>query len=222
MGTTNLDSLTLSGSLGVGGGTINDGVIADDPLVMSGDVTISKTLTVDTTTVLTGGVTMTAGVTTDLVIGDDLTIGGDLVLDGGTVPEGRGLVMFAEAALTARANTNETDTTIILPAKSIVLGAFLDVTTAEVTGTTKTLDVGIKTVDQDGLLDGVATTPTGLKKGTLVSTGQTLGLLLQVNEDGAGAMVPEPYVGGGTVTYTAGSAQTEFAGKLYVVYIDLT
>jgi hypothetical protein len=77
-------------------------------------------------------------------------------------------------------------------------------------------------VDADGFLDGVATTPTGLKKGTLVSTGQTLGLLLQVNEDGAGAMVPEPRIGGGTVTVTAGSAQTEFAGKLYVAYIDLT
>lgn len=227
MGTTNLDSLTLSGSLAVNGGTIDNGVVADDPITFQGDVDMEKTLdvtgaaTVGGTLEVTGKITATAGID-DLTINDDLTVAGDLILDGATVSEGEGVVKFAEAALTARPNTNETDTTIVLPAKSIILDVFVDVTTAEVTGTTKTIDVGIKTVDQDGLLDGVATTPTGLKKGTLVSTGQTKGALLRADESGAGVLVPEVYAAGGTVTYTAGSAQTEFVGKLYVVYIDLT
>ena len=95
---------------------------------------------------------------------------------------------------------------------------------AEVTGTTKTLDAG-RTSDPDGYLDGVDVSSVGVKKGTLVSTGQTLGALLSVDEGGTGQLVPEEDVGGGgeTVTFTAGSGDfVELRADLYVVYYNLS
>lgn len=137
-------------------------------------------------------------------------------------------VKMKKISITTTPTGAEQDTGFDLPAKSIVLGAFVDVTTAEATGTTKTLDVGLLSSESggvaDGFLNGVSVATTGIKKGTLASTGQTLGSLLSADESGAGALVPEPHVIGTavSVTYTAGSNDfAEFRGDIYVVYIEM-
>jgi len=125
------------------------------------------------------------------------------------------------------ADDSEIDTGWDLPAKCIVLDVFIDVTTAEATGGTKTLDVGTNgsgSDDPDGFLDGVSVANFGIVRGSLASGGQTLGTLLHADEDGAGVLVPEPDTtsGGESVTYTAGSADfAELHFDLYVVYIEI-
>lgn len=110
-----------------------------------------------------------------------------------------------------------------LPANAIVFNVFLNVRVAEVTGGTKTLDVGVPT-DPNGFLAAVSVASTGVKKGTLASAGQTLGALLRIDESGAGGLVPEADVTSGAkqVTYTAGSVDwVEFRGDVYVIYARL-
>lgn len=139
-----------------------------------------------------------------------------------------GVVRTIKINLTAPADGNETDTAVDLPDPSIVLDVFLDVTTAEATGTTKTLDVGLLDSetggDPNGFLDGVAVGSVGLVKGTLASGGQTLGALLSVDESGAGVLVREPHVIEGnakSVSYTASAADwAEFVGDLYIVVME--
>lgn len=130
---------------------------------------------------------------------------------------------YAKAALTIVADTNSHDTAIVLPAKAIITNAFIDVTTQEATGATKTVDIGISGGDEDGLLDGIDVSATGVKIGTLASGAQTLGALLSVDEDGAGALVPQQYVGSGaTIAYTLGSADfAELVANVVVEYIEV-
>ena len=129
--------------------------------------------------------------------------------------------------ITTTPTGSEESTGWSLPAKAIVKKVWVDVTTAEATGGTKTLDVGTDgsgSNDADGFIDGVSVATTGVKKGTLDSAGQTLGVLLSVDEGGAGELVPEEDItsGGETVTYTAGSADwAEFTGKIYIQYVEL-
>lgn len=116
-----------------------------------------------------------------------------------------------------------------LPADSVVTGVFVNVRTAEATGTTKTLDVGLLSSesggDADGLLDGISVAATGIKRGSLASTGQTLGALLREDEGGTGELVPASGHIVGTaksVTYTAGSNDfAEFRGDIYITYFVL-
>lgn len=115
------------------------------------------------------------------------------------------------------------NTRLTLPSKAVVLDVFLDVRVAEVTGTTKTLDVG-RTSDPDGYLASVSVATTGLKKGSLANGAQTRGALLFEDEDGAGGLVPSSDVGGGgeTVVYDADDVDwVEFRGDIYVVYLNL-
>ncbi|MBU1711425.1 MAG: hypothetical protein KKE17_15610 [Proteobacteria bacterium] len=124
---------------------------------------------------------------------------------------------------------SEEDSGFDLPVKGVVLDVFVDVTTAEVTGTTKLLDVGLDSGeaggDANGFLTGIDCASLGLQKGTLLNSGQTLGALLAVDEGGTGELVPEPHVLNGTavsVTYTASAADwAEFVGDIYVVYIEM-
>ncbi len=106
---------------------------------------------------------------------------------------------------------SEVDTGWDLPDNAIVKNVFVRVNTEETTASTKTIDVGTDgsgSNDPDGFLAGVSVAATGLVKGTLVNSGQTLGALLAVDEDDAGTLVPEPDVtsGGESVTVTAGDA----------------
>ena len=139
------------------------------------------------------------------------------------------LVKCAKYSIATTPDGSEEDSTIVLPDKGVVFGCWVDVTTAEVTGATKTLDVGLKSSesggDANGFLAAIDTSNIATVKGTLLNTGQTLGALLAVDEDGSGALVPEPHVLNGTaktVTYTAGSGDwAEFVGDIYVVYAEV-
>jgi hypothetical protein len=129
--------------------------------------------------------------------------------------------------ITAPADGSENDTEFIVPENAVVQDIVLKVNTAEATGTTKTISVGIDSTDSgdaDGYLAGVDVSGTGLVKGTLANSGQTLGELLTVDEDGAGALVPEKDIasGGKVLTFTAGSADfEELDADIYVYYYDL-
>lgn len=124
-----------------------------------------------------------------------------------------------------RGSGAEQATTLTLPPKCIIHDVWLDITAAEATGTTKTVDLGTAVGaggDPDGFLDGVSVAATGLVKGTLASGGQTLGALLRVDESGGGVLVPEGSIvcGGRVLVITAGSADfAELAGNIIV---DLT
>ena len=114
---------------------------------------------------------------------------------------------YSKAPLTIVAATTAQDTTIVIPAGSIIKNVWIDVATQEATGATKTVDIGVKGGDEDGFLDGVSVAAAGTIKGTLLNTGQTLGAHLSVDESGAGVLVPEPYVCAAetTLCYTLGS-----------------
>lgn len=139
------------------------------------------------------------------------------------------IVRWMRYIVTSTPTGSEQDTGLDFPEKAIILPyPLVDVETAEATGGTKTLDVGLLSSesggDADGLLNGVDVSATGIKKGTLLNTGQTLGALLSVDEDGAGALVPEPHVVGDAVslTFTAGDNDwAEFRGRIYVPYIEI-
>lgn len=124
--------------------------------------------------------------------------------------------------------TGEKDTGWDLPARSVVRRVWVDVKTAEATAATKTIDVGLLSSesggDADGFLDGVATTPVGVRKGTLLNSGQTLGALLRVDEGGTGELVPEDHVTAAavSVSYTLGSAHTELVADIVIEYVEFT
>lgn len=125
--------------------------------------------------------------------------------------------------VSAPANGSETDTSYDLPADGVVLDCYLIVDTAEATGGTKTLNVGLLSSesggDADGFMVGVSCAATGYVITTLASAGQTRGALLTADESGAGVLVPEPHslasVTAKSVSITAGSADwAEFVGRL--------
>lgn len=188
-----------------------------------------------------GGSRTVIGGSLDVVSGGEIDIesGGALKLAGTEVTASAaelneldasavgGAVKVKKLPIESTPTGSAQDTGWDLPAKAAVLGVFVDVTTAEATGTTKTLDVGTavgESGDPDGWLDGVSVAAEGVVKGTLLNTGQTLGALLRADEDGSGVLVPEHDVasGGKSVVYTAGSGDfAEFRGAIYVVYLEL-
>lgn len=91
------------------------------------------------------------------------------------------------------------DTSWDLPAKAIVRDVWVDVTTAEVTGSTKTIDIGTKASeaggDADGFFNDASVSSTGLKVMTLSSDGVTRGVLLRATAAATGAtvLVPKDY-----------------------------
>jgi hypothetical protein len=143
------------------------------------------------------------------------------------MPSGAALVV-KKLEINAAPTGAEQDTGWDLPAKAIVLDVWVDVRVAEATGLTKTLDVGLLSSesggDTDGFLASVSVASTGLKKGTLASTGQTRGALLYADESGTGGLVPEPHVVGTarSVVYDADSNDwVEFRGDIYILYLEL-
>jgi len=121
--------------------------------------------------------------------------------------------------------TTETDTGWDVPSNAVVLGVYVNVTTAEATGADKTIDVGTggTSDDPNGFLDGVSVASTGLVKGTLANGAVTLGALLKI-ADGT-TDVPEPNVSaaGDSVTWTPGSNDfAELAADIYFVYVLLS
>ena len=140
-------------------------------------------------------------------------------IDGHTVQKLKRVPIAIVAA------TTETDTSFVFPEKAIVVGIGLDVKTKEGTGGTKTIDIGLKSVDADGLFDGASVAAEGIILPTLVSTGQTLGALLRQDENGSGGLVPAIgySAGGKTLTYSLGSNDfAELVADILVWYYDLT
>jgi hypothetical protein len=139
--------------------------------------------------------------------------------------------------------TGAKDTGFDLPTRGMVFNVSVDITTAEVTATTKTIDVGLLAGesggDADGFLDGGVTSALGHVTGALPTTdgtntnfftaAPTLGVLFYDGLLGAdaaatpGVLSRRPHVLNGTaksVVYTLGSAHTELVGSIYIVYID--
>jgi hypothetical protein len=169
----------------------------------------------------------------------------------------RGQILFGDARFTSghvvRTHAIEIDSTPTgaeqdtgwdLPAESIVLGVVIDVDTAEATGGTPTLDVGLLSSesggDADGFIDGASVTATGKVQGTVTATvggsetylsACTVGALLRAayvaGSDVAtdhGIFVPRMHLTGTarSVTYTAGSNDfAEFRGRIIIIYADL-
>lgn len=153
------------------------------------------------------------------------------------------ITKVATVALTAgtHGTGSEVNTSLTLPTKCVVLDVLVDVTTAEVTGGTKTIDVGTQTGgsdDPDGFMDAVSVAATGIKRGGVTVTSglnedyysaSTRGLLLSSFTAGSdvatdvGTYNEHPALGegGAIVSITSGSAFTEFAGNLYVLYMEI-
>ena len=124
----------------------------------------------------------------------------------------------------------------------VILHTYVNVSVAEATGTTKTVDVGILSSesggDADGFLDGVVTSAIGTVGPSATATDGTnqnyfaaapkLGALMRVGDLGgdaagtAAAMIPIPWICDGTaksLTYTIGSTATELEAKGYVIFL---
>lgn len=133
---------------------------------------------------------------------------------------------IAKIEITAPSDNLETSTGFILPDKAIVKDIFLDVITAEVTGTTKTLNIGTDSTDSgdaDGYLAGISVSTTGLKKGTVANGAVTFGALLLTSLDGTSS-VKEPDIssGGKEITFTAASSNfAELVANIFVVYTEV-
>jgi hypothetical protein len=135
--------------------------------------------------------------------------------------------------------SGEQDTGFDFVAGDVILDAWVDIDTAEATGGTKTVDVGLLSSesggDADGLLDGIVTSATGVivPKAT-ITTGSntkfvasaTKGILLcdvqagsDVDQD-EGVYVEKKHVVTTAVslTTTVGSTATELAAKVYVLF----
>jgi hypothetical protein len=148
------------------------------------------------------------------------------------MPEIRNTAGFAKALevykyrFTAPADGSETDQGEDLPAGFVITDVIPYVVTAEATGTTKTVNVGLLSSesggDADGFLDGIAVNATGFVRPTLASAGQTLGAFLRDDESGDGVLVPRVFFDTDAVTakslsITAGSA--DFAELVLDVYV---
>lgn len=150
----------------------------------------------------------------------NMTATGTVTVPSVVTASGDGVV-YASAPLTIVADANAHDTAIVVPAGAVIEAVYVDVTTQEATGGTKTVSIGVKGGSGTGFLNAVSVASAGTIKGTLVNTGQTLGALLSVDESGAGVLVPEPYVcaAATTVNYTLGSNDfAELVARVIVKY----
>lgn len=164
---------------------------------------------------------------------------------GGFLHTGQGVIdRWKRINITATPTGSEQDTGWDLPSNGIVRAVYIYVATAEATGGTKTLDVGLLSSesggDADGFLDGVSVSSTGWKGGDFTYTdggsqnyvsAATFGLLLYsglLGADGAGTagtVAPKPHLIGSvtakSITYTAGSNDfAEFRGALLIQYSE--
>jgi hypothetical protein len=138
--------------------------------------------------------------------------------------------------LVANGLDSEQDTGYDLPPKAILRNVYLDVTTVEATGGTKTIDIGLLASetggDANGFLAAVSCSGTaGLRQGTVSTGTATLGALLKEDVQGSAGStgnteVPEPFltdeVAAESLSYTFGSTGwVEFVGDLYLEFIQI-
>lgn len=120
------------------------------------------------------------------------------------------------------ADGNETETGWSVPASHVVLDCLIRVDTED-SGITVDVGTGGTSNDPDGFLDGVSLATAGLVKGTLLSSGQTQGALLRVDESGGGVLVPEKSIAaaGDAVTFTCSAATTARFSIIFLL-LDLS
>lgn len=148
--------------------------------------------------------------------------------------------------ITATPTGSEQDTAFDLPAHAIVTDVMVYVSTAEATGGTKTLDIGILSSesggDADGLVDGISVAATGwVRPGVTLTVGGTETYISAItrgvlfapsalagsNTAGdVGTYFERPFlsssVTGKSISYTAGSNDfAEFRGAIYIWYWTL-
>ena len=135
-----------------------------------------------------------------------------------------GVSKIVKAPLAIVADTDPHVLAITIPDKAIIKRVWVDVTVKEDTGTTKTIDIGISSGDENGFLAAISVAAAGVIQGTLANGAQTRGALLAVDEDGAGALVPMDYVctAATILCYTLVAADfAELAGNVFVEYIEV-
>lgn len=134
----------------------------------------------------------------------------------------------------------EVDSGFDFPASAVIRDVYVEVTTAESTGSTKTLDVGLLSSesggDADAFLDGVSVATAGIVQGLFTAvdgTNQnyfttTKGVKLysgSLGGDAAGtaaAAMIKPYIVNGaaarSLSYSRGDTFVEFVGKIHILY----
>ena len=140
---------------------------------------------------------------------------------------------------------SETETTYNLPANAFLTDVFLNVLTAETTGATKTVEVGLYSGESGGnaagFLNGVSVAATGLVKGAAVVTvggsntyyaSTTRGVFLANFFAGANTLGESGLnyehsfltssVTAKTISYTPASVFSTCVADIYVTYIALT
>lgn len=124
------------------------------------------------------------------------------------------VIPFAQGDFTAAV---ETQSGFTEPANALFLpNPALRITAIDAT---ETIDVG-SDADPNGFLALASIAVLGLVKGTLVSTGQTLGALLSADESGAGVLVPEGYLSTeDEITYTTTAGSDTGEGYIYLPYV---
>lgn len=172
---------------------------------------------------------------------------GDITLDS----EGAGggattLMKCKKIAISSTPTGAEQDTGWDLPSTAIVTHVVLKVTTAEATGGTKTMDIGLLSSetggDADGFCDGISAAATGFvgpgiatASGggeTAYMSGTTFGVKLASFTAGAGVVGDvgtyirlehlADSVTAKSVTYTAKDTDwAEFRGEIWIAYFDL-
>lgn len=132
-------------------------------------------------------------------------------------------VQYKKVRMPIVATTAARVTELIIPAGAIIVpGSFIKVLTAEATGATKTVDIGISGGDADGFIDGLSVAAAGTILPTLADGAATVGVLNSVDESG-GDLVPEGYVctAATTITYKLGSDDfAEMDAWVYIAFVD--
>lgn len=178
----------------------------------------------------------------------DIASGGEIDFESGSVLKSAGtaitLVKVKKLSISSTPTGSEQDTTWDLPAKSIVIDAFVDVTTKETTGATKTLDIGLLSTeaggDVDGFADGISVANVGIMRAnvkqtvgtneTYLTEPQEIGSLLKSYAVGTdtngdtGFLIQRPHITSASksVVYKAGSSDwAEFRGAIYIIYTEV-
>jgi hypothetical protein len=149
---------------------------------------------------------------------------------------------FKILPVTVVAAATEQSTGWSLPATAMVLDVFLDITTQEATGGTKTVDIGTDSTDSgdaDGYAAGLSVAAAGLVRPTAAITaggsetyfsGNTRGALLcnyvaggnTATDHGLYQEFPDGTMGGKEITYTLGSDDfAELVANMVIVYIEI-
>jgi hypothetical protein len=150
--------------------------------------------------------------------------GGKARAGGGIVP-GNAFALRIHKVPVSSLTTGEKDTGFDFPTGAVILGVWVQIATAESTATTKTIDVGLLSSesggDTDGLIDGLATSASGVKQPSIIAGAVTLGVLMHVDLNGAvNTFEPHVVTTAKSLVYQLGSAHTELDADIVVMYLD--